>query len=104
MNRLPMLAALISVFPFASAAADDELAGTYNLVSSTRKLLDTGEARRARLWTRARHRLITAPRFRGNIALPMIAQKRARCVPHVGWHENTFVLPDEVISTIGERS
>ena len=42
MNRLPMLAALISVFPFASAAADDELAGTYNLVSSTRKLLDTG--------------------------------------------------------------
>ena len=49
MNRLPMLAALISVFPFASAAADDEFAGTYNLVSSTRKLLGyRGRAARKR--------------------------------------------------------
>lgn len=24
-------------------------------------------------------------------------ERRARCVPHIGWHENTFVLPDEII-------
>jgi putative DNA primase/helicase len=31
------------------------------------------------------------------LLVSVIADKRARCVPHVGWHENTFVLPDEVI-------
>jgi Lipocalin-like domain len=38
-----MLAVAIVLFPFCTIAADDELAGTYKLVSSTRKILDSGE-------------------------------------------------------------
>ena len=38
-----MLAAVIAALPFTVVAADDELVGTYKLISSTRKILDTGE-------------------------------------------------------------
>jgi hypothetical protein len=41
--RKLMLAVAIVVLPFSSVAAEDELAGTYKLISSTRKILDTGE-------------------------------------------------------------
>jgi len=37
------LAAAIIVLPFSAVAAEDELAGTYKLISSTRRVLDTGE-------------------------------------------------------------
>jgi len=30
------------------------------------------------------------------LLVSVVAEKRARCVPHVGWHEHSFVLPDEV--------
>jgi hypothetical protein len=41
---LSLITALgLSLLPFAAGAADDELAGTYKLLSSTRKVLDTGE-------------------------------------------------------------
>ena len=32
-----------------------------------------------------------------HLLMSVVSDKRARCVPHVGWHENTFVLPDEII-------
>src|SRR5262245_63379445 len=38
-----MLAATIAALPSSTIASDDELAGTYKLISSTRKILDTGE-------------------------------------------------------------
>ena len=41
--RKLMVAAMIAALPFSVVAADDELVGTYKLISSTRKLLDTGE-------------------------------------------------------------
>lgn len=41
--RKLMLAAAIAALPFCTVAADEELAGTYRLISSTRKVLDTGE-------------------------------------------------------------
>ena len=42
MNARLALAGLISLIPFAAAAANDDIVGTYTLVSGTRKLLDTG--------------------------------------------------------------
>ena len=41
-----MLAAFLVAMPFV-ASADDELPGTYRLISSTRKILDTGEVKDA---------------------------------------------------------
>jgi hypothetical protein len=41
--RKLMLTAAIAALPFSTLAADDELVGTYKLISSTRKVLDTGE-------------------------------------------------------------
>jgi Lipocalin-like domain len=42
--RKLMLVVAVAALPFSAlAAAADELAGTYKLISSTRKLLDTGE-------------------------------------------------------------
>jgi Lipocalin-like domain len=41
--RKLILAAIIAALPFSALAADDELVGTYKLISSTRKLVDTGE-------------------------------------------------------------
>jgi Lipocalin-like domain len=38
-----MLAATIAALPSSTIAADDELAGTYRLISSTRTILETGE-------------------------------------------------------------
>ncbi len=29
--------------------------------------------------------------------MSVVSGKRARCVPHVGWHENTFVLHEEIL-------
>ena len=43
MKKLLIPAALMTLLPFASVAADEDISGTYNLVSSTRKILDTGE-------------------------------------------------------------
>ncbi len=31
------------------------------------------------------------------------AERRAQCVPNVGWHENSFVLPDEIIGQPEDR-
>jgi len=45
MKRLLMLAALVTMLPLTSFAADLDIAGTYNLISCTRKILDTGEVR-----------------------------------------------------------
>jgi hypothetical protein len=41
--RKAMLAAAMATLPFSAIAADDDLAGTYKLVSEQRKLVDTGE-------------------------------------------------------------
>src|ERR1700761_3275061 len=41
--RKLMLAVVMTALPFSAIAADDELAGTYKLISSTRKIVDTGE-------------------------------------------------------------
>jgi Lipocalin-like domain len=41
--RKAMLAAAVATLPFSAVAADDELVRTYKLISSTRKVLDTGE-------------------------------------------------------------
>jgi Lipocalin-like domain len=41
--RSSIFAAMIAALIFSSAAAAEDLAGTYKLVSSTRKILDTGE-------------------------------------------------------------
>ena len=30
------------------------------------------------------------------LLMSIVSDKRARCVPKVGWHEDTFVLPDEI--------
>ena len=43
MNTRVALIGLISLMSFAATAANDELVGTYNLLSGTRKLLDSGE-------------------------------------------------------------
>src|SRR5215467_9456807 len=42
-----MLAATIAALPFSSIAADEEIVGTWKIVSSTRKLLDIGEVENA---------------------------------------------------------
>jgi Lipocalin-like domain len=42
MRRL-MLAATVAALPFTAIAADDDLVGTYKLVSEHRKIVDTGE-------------------------------------------------------------
>jgi putative DNA primase/helicase len=31
------------------------------------------------------------------LLMSVAPRKRARCVPHIGWYERTFVLPDEVL-------
>ena len=41
--RKLMLAVAIVALPFSSVAGEDELAGTYKLVSEQRKIVDTGE-------------------------------------------------------------
>ena len=41
--RKLMLAVAIAALPFSPVAAEDELAGTYKLVSEQRKIVDTGE-------------------------------------------------------------
>ena len=41
--RKIMLAFALSIFPFCTALADEELPGTYKLISSTRTILATGE-------------------------------------------------------------
>jgi Lipocalin-like domain len=41
--RKLMLAATIATLPLSAVAADDELVGTYKLVSEHRKIVDTGE-------------------------------------------------------------
>src|SRR5262245_58537092 len=41
--RKLMLAATIAALPYSTVAADEDLVGTYKLISSTRKILDTGE-------------------------------------------------------------
>jgi Lipocalin-like domain len=43
MKKLLILAVLVTMFPPTSFAADEEIAGTYKLISSTRKIVDTGE-------------------------------------------------------------
>src|SRR5262249_23113816 len=41
--RKAILAAAVATLPFSAVAADDELVGTYKLVSEQRKIVDTGE-------------------------------------------------------------
>lgn len=41
--RKAMLAVVVAALPFSAIAADEGLVGTWKLVSSTRKVLDTGE-------------------------------------------------------------
>ena len=41
--RKAMLAVVVAALPFSAIAADEELVGTYKLISSTRKIVDTGE-------------------------------------------------------------
>ena len=41
--RKAMLAAAVAALPLAAVAADDELVGTYKLISTTRTVLDTGQ-------------------------------------------------------------
>ena len=41
-TRLALIS-LVSLIPFNAVAANDDLVGTYNLISGTRRLLDTGE-------------------------------------------------------------
>jgi Lipocalin-like domain len=43
MRKVMLLAAAVAALPYPAIAADEELAGTYRLISSTRKILDTGE-------------------------------------------------------------
>ena len=47
MKRLLLLVALIAMIPLAPFAAEEEIVGTYKLVSATRKILDTGEVKDA---------------------------------------------------------
>jgi putative DNA primase/helicase len=37
-----------------------------------------------------------APNDLKRLLMGIVTDKRARCVPKVGWHEDTFVLPDEI--------
>jgi len=41
--RKLILAVVMTAFPFSAIAADEDLAGTYKLISSTRKIVETGE-------------------------------------------------------------
>ena len=43
MRKLMLLTVAVATLPRLAIAADEELAGTYKLISSTRKILDTGE-------------------------------------------------------------
>ena len=43
--RKIMLAFALSILPFCAASADEELPGTYKLISSTRTILETGEVK-----------------------------------------------------------
>jgi hypothetical protein len=43
--RKIMLAFALSMLPFNAALADEELSGTYKLISSTRTILETGEVK-----------------------------------------------------------
>jgi hypothetical protein len=43
--RKIMLAFALSMLPFCAALADEELSGTYKLISSTRTILETGEVK-----------------------------------------------------------
>jgi hypothetical protein len=47
MKRLLLTVALIAMLPLTSFAAEEEIVGTYKLVSATRKILDTGEVKDA---------------------------------------------------------
>src|ERR1700676_1905829 len=43
--RTILLAFALSMLPFCAALADEELPGTYKLISSTRTILETGEVK-----------------------------------------------------------
>jgi hypothetical protein len=43
MRKVMLLTVAVATLPGLAIAADEELAGTYKLISSTRKILDTGE-------------------------------------------------------------
>jgi hypothetical protein len=43
MRKVMLLTVAVATLPRLAIAADEELAGTYKLISSTRKILDTGE-------------------------------------------------------------
>jgi len=43
--RKMMLALAVSTLPFCTALADDDLPGTYKLISSTRTIVETGEVK-----------------------------------------------------------
>jgi hypothetical protein len=43
MRKVVLLALAVAALPSVAIAADEELAGTYTLISSTRKILDTGQ-------------------------------------------------------------
>ena len=43
MRKVMLLAVAVTALPCLAIAADEELAGSYRLISSTRKILDTGE-------------------------------------------------------------
>jgi len=43
--RMLMLAVALAVLPFSAVAANDELPGTYKLISSTRTIVETGEVK-----------------------------------------------------------
>ena len=43
MRKVILLAVAVTALPYLALAADDELTGSYRLISSTRKILDTGE-------------------------------------------------------------
>jgi hypothetical protein len=43
MRKVMLLAFAVAALPYLALAADEELAGTYRLISSTRKILDTGQ-------------------------------------------------------------
>jgi hypothetical protein len=58
--RKLMLAVAIAALPVSTVAADEELAGTYRLISSTRKVLDPGEV--LDTWGKDPNGFITMPR------------------------------------------
>jgi hypothetical protein len=43
MRKVMLLTVAVAALPYLAFAADEELAGTYRLISSTRKILETGE-------------------------------------------------------------